>query len=75
MPDAKQMVEYVARPSGRPPREATILLYAPTLDPHLQEDGRVWPTSVLHLQRAGSGQRQEGRGEDAGSVEDAGGCS
>jgi hypothetical protein len=28
---------------------------------------------VLHLQRAGSGQIPEGRGEDAGSAEDAGG--
>jgi hypothetical protein len=25
------------RPSSRPSREATILLYAPTLDPHLQK--------------------------------------
>ena len=37
-----------------------------------EDDGAGRP-GVLHLQRAGSGQRQEGRGEDARSPENAGG--
>jgi hypothetical protein len=34
--DAKQMVEYVGQALKQTSREATILLYAPALDPHLQ---------------------------------------
>jgi hypothetical protein len=34
--DAKQMVEYVGHALKQTSREATILLYAPALDPHLQ---------------------------------------
>jgi hypothetical protein len=33
--DAKEMVEYVAQALKQTSREATILLYSPTLDPHL----------------------------------------
>jgi len=55
-------------------REAITLLYAPALDPHLQKLTELANLGVLHLQRAGSGQRQEGRGEDAaGSPENSGG--
>jgi hypothetical protein len=35
--DAKQMVEYVGQALKQTSREATILLYAPALDPHLQK--------------------------------------
>jgi hypothetical protein len=35
--DAKEMVEYVAQALKQTSREATILLYAPTLDPHLEK--------------------------------------
>jgi hypothetical protein len=35
--DAKQMVEYVGQALRQNSREATILLYAPALDPHLQK--------------------------------------
>lgn len=34
--DAKQMVEYVGQALKQTSREATILLYSPALDPHLQ---------------------------------------
>jgi hypothetical protein len=34
--DAKQMVEYVGQALKQTSREATILLFAPALDPHLQ---------------------------------------
>jgi DNA polymerase I len=34
--DAKQMMEYVGQALKQTSREATILLYAPALDPHLQ---------------------------------------
>lgn len=35
--DAGEMVEYVAQALKQTSREATILLYAPVLDPHLQK--------------------------------------
>ena len=35
--DAKQMVEYVGQALKQTSREATTLLYAPALDPHLQK--------------------------------------
>jgi len=35
--DASEMVEYVARAFRQTSREATVLLYAPALDPHLQK--------------------------------------
>jgi len=35
--DAKEMVEYVAQHLKQTSREATVLLYAPALDPHLQK--------------------------------------
>jgi uncharacterized coiled-coil protein SlyX len=34
--DAKEMVEYVAQALRQTSREATVLLYAPALDPHMQ---------------------------------------
>jgi hypothetical protein len=34
--DAEEMVEYLAQALKQTSREATILLYAPALDPHLQ---------------------------------------
>jgi len=65
----KRMVEYLAQALRQTSREATILLYAPALDPHLQKIAGLANPGVLHLRRAG--QRQEGRGEDAGSAENA----
>ena len=35
--DAGEMVEYLAQALKQTSREATILLYAPALDPHLQK--------------------------------------
>jgi hypothetical protein len=35
--DAKEIVEYVAQHLKQTSREATVLLYAPALDPHLQK--------------------------------------
>ena len=35
--DAKEIVEYVAQHLKHTSREATVLLYAPALDPHLQK--------------------------------------
>ena len=35
--DASKMVEYVAQHMKQASREATVLLYASALDPHLQE--------------------------------------
>ena len=35
--DAKEIVEYVAQALKQTSREATILLYSPALDPHLQK--------------------------------------
>ena len=64
---------YLAQALKQNFREATILLYASALDPHLQKLTELANLGVLHLQRAGSGQRQEGRGEDAGRAENAGG--
>ncbi|MFZ2471605.1 MAG: hypothetical protein WAW52_06640 [Methanothrix sp.] len=69
--DAGEMVEYLAQALRQTSREATILLYAPALDPHLQKLTELANLGVLHLQRAGHS--PEGRGEDSGSAEDAGG--
>ena len=69
--DAKEMVEYVAQALKHISREATILLYAPALDPSLQKMAELANLGVLHLQRAG--RSPEGRGEDAGRPEDTGG--
>ena len=35
--DASEMVEYVAKALRQTSREATILLYAPALDPHMHK--------------------------------------
>jgi DNA polymerase I len=35
--DAEEMVEYLAQAFRQTSREATILLYSPALDPHLQK--------------------------------------
>ena len=35
--DAAEMVEYLAQALRQTSREATVLLYAPALDPHLQK--------------------------------------
>jgi hypothetical protein len=49
--DAKQMVEYVGQALKQTSREATILLYAPALDPALQKLNRAGRPGVLHLRR------------------------
>jgi len=77
MQDPAGRFRRTARPSPlalkQTSREATILLYAPALDSHLQKLTELANPGVLHLPRAGSGQRQEGRDEDAGRAENAGG--
>ena len=67
------MVEYLAQTLKQTTGEATILLYSPALDPHLQKLTELDDAVVLHLWQAGSGQRQEGRGEDTGSTGHFGG--
>ena len=69
------IVEYVAQALKQTSREATILLYAPAQDPHLQKDDGPGRPDVLHLRGAGSsGERaSEGGGEDGGSAGYAGG--
>lgn len=69
--DAEEMVEYLAQALKQTSREATILLYSPGDGSSPAEDDGAGRPGVLHLQRAGSGQRQEGRGEDARSPENA----
>jgi len=48
--DAGEMVEYLAQALKQTSREATILLYAPALDPHLQKLTELANLGVLHLQ-------------------------
>ena len=48
--DAVEMVEYLVQALKQASREATILLYAPALDPHLPEDDGAGRPGVLHLQ-------------------------
>jgi len=68
------MVEYLAQALRQTSREATILaLCADAGPPHLQKLTELANPGVLHLQRAGSGQSPEGRGEDGRSPENAGG--
>jgi DNA polymerase I len=45
--DAAQMMEYVAQALKQTSREATILLYSPALDPHLQKMTELGRSSVL----------------------------
>jgi DNA polymerase I len=61
--DAKQMVEYVGQALKQTSREATILLCAPALDPHLQKMIELANLGVLHLRRRES--TGERAGEDA----------
>ena len=51
--DAGEMVEYLAQALRQTSRGATILLYAPALDPLLQKLTELANPGVLHLQRAG----------------------
>jgi hypothetical protein len=69
--DSREMVGYLAQHLRQTSREAKVLLYAPALDLHLQKLTELANLGVLHLQRAGHS--PEGRGEDTGSAEDAGG--
>jgi hypothetical protein len=68
--DAGEMVEYLAQALRQTSREATILLYTPALDPHLQKLTELANPGVLHLRRAGhspEGRKAEARmpGEQA----------
>jgi DNA polymerase I len=45
--DAGEMVEYLAQALKQTSREATILLYSPALDPHLQKMTELGRSSVL----------------------------
>ena len=60
------------RPSGRPPGGYHPALRAGA-GPSPAKDNRIGRPGVLHLQRAGSGKKQEGRSEDAGRAENSGG--
>lgn len=40
----RRMMEYLAQALGQTSKEATVLLYAPALDPHLQKIAGHWPT-------------------------------
>ena len=64
--DAKEMVEYVAQALKQTSREATILLYSPALDPHLQKMTEL-ADRVFCIYEASRLRRKasEGRGEDA----------
>jgi len=46
----RRMVEYLAQAFRQTSREATILLYAPALDPHQQKLTELANPGVLHLQ-------------------------
>jgi len=48
----RKMVEYLAQALRQTSREATVLLYAPALDPHLQKPTELANPGVLHLRRA-----------------------
>jgi hypothetical protein len=61
--DAKQMVEYVGQALKQTFREATILLYSPALDPHLQTITELADRVFLHIRRRES--TGERAGEDA----------
>ncbi|MDD4162887.1 MAG: hypothetical protein PHW87_10475 [Methanothrix sp.] len=69
--DAKDMVEYLAQALRQTGGDHPALRAG--AGPPPAEDRGAGRPGVLHLQRAGSGQMQEDRGEDAGSAEDAGG--
>ncbi|TFH49339.1 MAG: hypothetical protein E4G89_04965 [Methanothrix sp.] len=49
----RRMVEYLAQALRQTSREATILLYSPALDTHLQKLAELANPGVLHLRRAG----------------------
>jgi DNA polymerase I len=46
----RRMVEYIAQALKQTSREATILLYSPALDHHLQKIAELANLGVLHLQ-------------------------
>ncbi len=71
--DAGEMMEYIAQALKQTSREATILLYAPALDPHLQKITELADRVFCIYEKRSSGQSPEGRGEDAGSPGHAGG--
>ncbi len=64
--DSQEMVGYLAQALKQTSREATVPALRPYLDsPATRNVARAGRPGVLHLRRAGSGQRQEGRGDDA----------
>ena len=67
------MVEYLAQALKQTSREATVLLYAPALDPHLQKMTELADRVFCIYSEPAPAKGREGRGEDAGSAEDAGG--
>jgi hypothetical protein len=71
--DAGEMVEYLAQVLRQTFQGGHHPALRAGSGPHLQKLTELANPGVLHLQRAGSGQIPEGRGEDAGSAEDAGG--
>jgi hypothetical protein len=59
--DAKQMVEYVGQALKQTSREATILLYSPALDPHLQTITELADRVFLHIRRRESTGERTGK--------------
>jgi hypothetical protein len=71
--DAGEMVEYMAQAQKQTSRGGYHPALRARAGPSPAEDARAGRSGVLLLRRAGSGQSPEGRGEDAGSAENAGG--
>jgi DNA polymerase I len=58
---AKEMVDYLAQALKQTSREATVLLYAPAMDPHLQKITEL-ADRVFSIYDEQAGQRKEGQG-------------
>jgi len=59
--DAEQMVEYVAQALKQTSREATILLYSPALDPHLQKIAELADRVFCFYEEQARSQKAEAR--------------
>ena len=71
--DSQEMVGYLAQALKQTSREATVLLYAPALDPHLQEMAEL-ADRVFCIYNKPGGRRVGGRRrQDDGRAEDSGG--
>ena len=72
--DSQEMVGYLAQALKQTSREATVLLYAPALDPHLQEMAELADrVFCIYNEPAAAKGPREGGGEDDRRAEDSGG--